>query len=39
MKQNTEKKEEKEEKETFNLFLSPYLPYAFVSVSFISREF
>lgn len=36
MKRNTEKEEEKEEKGNFNLFLSPYLPYAFVSVSFIN---
>ena len=36
MKRNTEKEEEKEEKGNFNLFLSPDLPCAFVSVSFIN---
>ena len=35
MKRNTEKDKGKGGKENFNLFLSPYLPYAFVSVSFI----
>ena len=39
MKRNTEKEEEKGGKENLNLFLSPYLPYAFVSVSFINSKY
>ena len=39
MKRNTEKDKGKGRKENFNLFLSPYLPYAFVSASFINSKY
>ena len=39
MKRNTEKEEEKGGKKNFNFFVSLYLPYAFVSVSFINSKY